>query len=279
MSAASPSNDCAVKPKNLPRPQQVSVNGTAIPRADISREVQNHPAAKPVDAWLAAARALVIRQLLLQAARRAGLTPAPITDAKGRRETDEEALIRQVVAAEVVAEPVDDTICRRVYDSNRSQFRSGDLFEARHILLPAADTAARQAAMKLAESIIETVSNDPALFDALAETHSACPSATTGGNLGQIGEGQTVTEFEAALGRAPVGRVAPRPIETRYGIHVVFVERRIDGHDLPFETVRDRIAAWLRERAWRTAVRRYIARLVGEATITGVSFDADPYGP
>jgi len=279
MSEAGTPQDCAVKPRNLPRPQQVTVNGIVIPRAEISREVQNHPAGKPVEAWLAAARALVIRQILLQAAQRAGLTPAPITDAEGRRETDDEALIRQVVAEAVLAEPVDDTICRRVYDNNRAHFRSSDLFEALHILLPAADTSARADAMRLAADIIEAVTSDPAAFAALAAAHSACPSAATGGNLGQIGEGQTVAEFEAALARAPVGRVAPAPVETRYGIHVVFVECRIDGQDLPFESVRDRIADWLRERAWRTGVRRYIAGLIGEATITGVAFDPDPYGP
>lgn len=272
------SSDCAVKSPNLPRPQPVSVNGIVISRAEISREVQNHPAAKPVDAWLAAARALVIRQLLLQAAQRAGLEPAPIADGQGRRETDDEALIRQVVSANVVAEPVDDSICRRVYDNNRARFRSGDLSEVRHILLPALRSP-RDATWHLAEDIIRTVSADPASFAALAAAHSACPSAATGGSLGQIGEGQTVPEFEKALAAAPVGRVVPTPVETRYGIHIVLVERRIAGEELPFESVRDRIACWLRERSWRTAVRRTIARLVNEATITGITFDADPYGP
>ena len=42
-------------------------------RSAIARETQNHPAAKPIDAWLAAARALVVRELLLQEARRLGI--------------------------------------------------------------------------------------------------------------------------------------------------------------------------------------------------------------
>ena len=36
-------------------------------------------------------------------------------------------------------------------------------------------------------------------------TLSACPSAQSGGNLGQITRGQTVPEFEAALGRMRAG--------------------------------------------------------------------------
>ena len=67
---------CAVKPTNLPRGNGVAVNGVVVPRESIARETQNHPADKPIDAWQAAARALVIRELLLQEARRLELAPA-----------------------------------------------------------------------------------------------------------------------------------------------------------------------------------------------------------
>jgi len=61
----------------LPKPRTVSVNGTVIPRDVIAREMQNHPASKPLEAWQAAARALVVRELLLCEARRLGITSAP----------------------------------------------------------------------------------------------------------------------------------------------------------------------------------------------------------
>ena len=48
---------------NIPagKPVTVSVNGIAIARDAIVREMQHHPAAKPIMAWQQAARALVIR--------------------------------------------------------------------------------------------------------------------------------------------------------------------------------------------------------------------------
>ena len=52
------------------KPVNVSVNGVAIPRDAIVREMQHHPADKPIAAWQQAARALVVRELLLQARRR-----------------------------------------------------------------------------------------------------------------------------------------------------------------------------------------------------------------
>ena len=50
----------------LPKPKTIRVNGAVIAREVIAREVQNHPAEKPILAWQAAARALVVRELLLQ---------------------------------------------------------------------------------------------------------------------------------------------------------------------------------------------------------------------
>ena len=278
MSSALLQPACPVKPANLPRPMPVSVNGVVIPRAEIAREVQNHPAAKPVDAWLAAARALVVRELLLQEARRLAISPRPHLDPEGRRETDDEAIVRQLVEQEVVTPEADEAACRRVYAQNPQRFRTSDLHGVRHILLAAdpRDPAARQAARAAAGAVLAELAADPGRFAELAVAQSACPSARMGGNLGQITRGQTVPEFEAALARCAVGRVHDQPIETRYGFHIVLVERRVDGQQLPFELVRDQIADWLVRRVRHTAIRQYIAMLVGRAKITGVSFDAVP---
>jgi hypothetical protein len=55
----------------------VSVNDVTIPHAAIAREVQNHAAESPKAAWEEATRALVIRELLLQRARKLDLLAEP----------------------------------------------------------------------------------------------------------------------------------------------------------------------------------------------------------
>ena len=115
----------------------VSVNGVVIPHDIVAREVQHHPESTPVRAWQQAARALAVRELLLQEARRQDLKAEPQTDGDGRRETDEEALIRGLIAREVRVPEPDEDACRRYYDHNRSRFRSADLYEASHILIAA----------------------------------------------------------------------------------------------------------------------------------------------
>lgn len=260
----------------LDRPARIQVNGVAISRDAISREAQNHPADKPIAAWQEAARALVIRELLLQEARRLNIAAEPCCDDEGRRETEEEAAIRQLVEQEVRTPEADEATCRRYYENNRARFRSADLFEVRHILIAAApeDNGARAAAREQANGIAETLRAEPHRFDELAKDCSACPSGQAGGNLGQIGPGQTVPEFERALLGMPVGEVAPQPVETRYGFHVVYVERRIAGRDLPFEWVRERIADWLAEKTRRIALTQYLNILAGRAEITGITLES-----
>jgi peptidyl-prolyl cis-trans isomerase C len=250
----------------------VTVDGVTIRRDAIARETQNHPAAKPVEAWLAAARALVVRELLLQEARRLAIAADPVCDEEGRRETDEEALVRQLIEQQVATPEPDEESCRRIYDRNRARFRSSDLCAVRHILLPAApaDRTARARAREQAEAILAAVTREPASFAELAGAHSACPSSVQGGSLGQISRGQTVPEFEAALATLDDSGI----IETRYGYHVVVVDPRIEGRELPFEIVRPRIAEWLSERARHIAIRQYIAMLAGKAQITGIDLGA-----
>lgn len=264
------------KPEALPRFKPISVNGVTIPQAEIARETQHHPAAKPIDAWMAAARALVVRELLLQEAGRLELKPVPGTDAEGRRETDDEALVRTLMEHQVLTPEPDEATCRRVYDQKRATFRSSDLYAVRHILISAApgDAAARGAALARAKAIIAEVQADPAIFGHLAASASACPSGANGGQLGQISRGQTVPEFEAALADAPVGEVFAEPIETRYGFHVIILDQKLLGQELPFEMVRESIARWLSTRSHQIAVRQYIAMLAGRATIAGVTLDA-----
>ena len=266
----------ASKPFRAAQRVKVKVGGKEIKSADISREMQNHEAADPLASWRAAARALAVRELLLQEARRLELEPDPLSDGDGRTETDDEALIRAVVERDVKTPESDEETCRRYYVRNIARFRSADLYEVAHILLPASpgDIDARARARALATSLIEKLVERPELFATAAAEHSACPSARAGGSLGQLKRGDTVMEFDNALSRLPVGEVAPAPVETRYGFHIVRVERRIGGEELPFDLVLNRIADYLRERSRRLATAQYLAILAARTGVDGVELPA-----
>jgi peptidyl-prolyl cis-trans isomerase C len=70
------------------------------------------------------------------------------------------------------------------------------------------------------------------------------------------------------------GGVHGELVETRYGFHIVRLDRRIDGRELPFDLVRERIAEYLDEAVHCRALQQYVSILAGRAAVTGVDLGA-----
>jgi len=254
----------------------ISINGVEIPPADISSEAQYHPASSPDEASVEAARALAIRELFLQEAKRLGLTAEPETDEEGRSETQEDALIRVLLETALDVPMADEESCRRYFENNRKRFHTPNLYEACHILLSASpeDKDAYGLAAAKGTDLIQLLTENHALFAKLASKHSDCPSSEVGGNLGQLSKGQTVPEFETFLFELEEGQLCPVPVKSRYGVHVLKLDRKIEGLALPFEAVCEKISEYLEEASWRTAVAQYVRVLAGQADVTGVDLGA-----
>lgn len=90
-----------------------------------------------------------------------------------------------------------------------------------------------------------------------------------GGSLGQIGKGQTVPEFEKKLQRLSEG-LSEVPIESRYGFHVVHIKRKVDGKQLEYPMVADKIKHYLTQKASQLSIQAYIQSLVESAKIEGI---------
>jgi peptidyl-prolyl cis-trans isomerase C len=223
-------------------------------------------------AWQAAARALIVRELLLQEARRTGIDAKPEVDQAGRREADEEAMIRMLIERDVITPEPDDDSCRRYYQQNRRRFRSQDIYEASHILFAAKadDPDAFAGSRANAQAVLAILRGRPELFAELAALHSACPSGVQGGNLGQITAGGTTPEFEQALFSLEVGALTTAPVATRYGHHLIRLDAKHNGRELSYELVAGAIADYLRDSVRRRATAQYIARLVSAAQIEGI---------
>lgn len=256
----------------------VDVNGETIPSAAIAAEAQNHnaPEGKPGIAWRAAAQALVVRSLLLQAATKRGLTAIPADLPGDRRESDEDALIQKLLDQELSVEPVSEPETRALWEKRKDHFRAPDLFEASHILVAAdpANAKARAEAEQKVVSLAETLAAQPRKFGDIAKDFSDCSSASSAGQLGQIGPGEMVPEFEAALLSLAKGEITATPVETQFGFHLVRLDNKVEGAVLPYETAKAGIQRNLEKMAWARAAKRFVANLVAEATITGVDMNA-----
>lgn len=249
------------------------VDGVEIPEALLAQEVQNHPGTSAADARAAAGHALAIRALLLHRALELGLEATPQFDAAGREETLEEALIRELLDAEIEVRVPSDAECRRVYDAVPERFRTLALSEASHILIEprGQEHDAVHAAYDAAERLIAILDGGACTFAELARDHSDCPSGATGGSLGQLAPGDLVPEVECVLAGLAPGAVATEPVRSRFGWHVLRLDRRIDGRLLPFDLVEERIRLHLESRAWTAAATRYVSDLTAEARRQGVA--------
>ncbi|MFC5387316.1 peptidylprolyl isomerase [Aquamicrobium segne] len=262
-------------------PVPVTVNGITIAPEAIAAEAQNHPmpkGSKPGWAWKAAARALVLREALLQEARTKNIEAAPIELEEGKWETQDEALIRQLLEQAIPAATIDEAALRALYDDAPERFRGPSLFEAAHILFAAnpEDAGATLLARQQAEAVLAELKRDPRRFAALAKQFSACPSREHGGMLGQLASGDTVPEFEAALAVMEEGEISKTPLESRYGFHLIRLDARVRGEVLPFSTVLPQLREAQEKTGWVRASRAYIDALAAKTTVTGIDLNEKP---
>jgi peptidyl-prolyl cis-trans isomerase C len=251
----------------------IIVDGVEIPESLLAQEAQNHPGGSAAEARAAAGHALAIRALLLDRARRLGLAPAAEMDADGREETIEEALIRDLLDREIEIAAPSAAECRRFYERRPERFLTPTLYEASHILVapPQADEAGQATARAVAYRLAEQLADGVCTFAEIARDCSDCPSGAMGGSLGQLSEGDLAPELEQALLALAPGEVAPQPVLSRYGWHIVRLDRVIPGTQLPFELAEPQIRLHLESRAWTAAATRYAAGLAAEARSRGVA--------
>lgn len=258
-----------------PIPGPIRINGHEISDEAIRRELPFHPAPSARDAWQRSALALSVRALLLDEAERLGIAE----NAAGAEDeiiSGDDARIAELLDRELRCPEPSAQECRTWYDNNPRRFTAPSEYRVAHILVPAppGDLAARRHALRRCQRLLRLLTKAPERFAELALGYSRCPSAAQGGSLGVIGPGQTCPEFEQALGHLPVGAIAPEPIETRFGWHVVLVQAATPGRPLSFDEVQDTIARYLNESVRRRAIAQYVRILAGRAQIEGIDLAA-----
>ena len=230
---------------------RVFVNGVAVtPKPDATNELS------------------AARELLRQRAVAVGLL-----DDGSAEEAAIEKAIEELLAREVVTPSPTDEECRRYYDAHPQDFESGDLVHARHILFQVTPSVRIPEIRARAERTLNELLREPERFVAVATEMSNCPSGQHGGNLGQIGRGDTMPEFEKAIFRLGPTGLLRELVKTRHGFHIVAVDQRIPGKRLPFDMVRDKIAERLQAMVEAKALRQYISVLAGKANIQGADLD------
>lgn len=138
----------------------------------------------------------------------------------------EHAVIDDAVRTEGVSVAPEAVDAR--YNEDWSEFRS------RHILItvnkdaedPALEASNALARITAIRDRLREAPNDQELWNRLAKESSNDPgSADSGGELGWVGKGQFVKEFDEAARALPIGQISD-PIKTDFGYHIIQVEER-----------------------------------------------------
>ncbi len=136
---------------------------------------------------------------------------------------------------------------------------------AQHILLKVGENAPQSrvdSVRQVAATLVDSAKTASVDFAELARRHSQGPSAQKGGDLGFFGQNQMVDKFaEAAYALSDSGDVAPEPVRTRFGFHVI----RLTDAGQPLDTSRARQQMTTERR--KQAVEDQVDELLGQVTV------------
>jgi len=158
---------------------------------------------------------------------------------------------------------VSDSEAKEFYDKNKDKFVQKETVHARHILVPDEKTA------KEIISELKGLKGDAlkVKFIELAKEKSKGPSAPKGGDLGNFAKGQMVPEFSKAVWALEKGQITLKPVKTQFGYHIIFLEDKAEAQPVPYNKVKDKIIASLKQQEFAKKVAAIAKELKSKAKI------------
>jgi peptidyl-prolyl cis-trans isomerase C len=165
---------------------------------------------------------------------------------------------------------------RKYYDENSKQFEQPEQVRTSHILIkpefidpnvnPNADpNEAKAKARTKTEDLLKQL-KDGADFAELAKSHSTCPSAPQGGDLGFFPRGETTPAFEKTAFELEIGQIS-EIVETEYGYHIIKVSDHKEPSTTAFDQAKDDIIKQLTQKKQSELAEEYIESLKAKANI------------
>ena len=166
------------------------------------------------------------------------------------RRPERRKVLSVTLAQKDFLKPVADGAVEHYYREHAKEFEESRRVRASHVLVHVPETGGSEgedkARAKVADVIRRLKAGDD--FAKLAKENSEDPgSAPTGGDLGWVGRGEMVPQFEQALFALKKGEISPEPVRTPFGFHAIKVVDVREGGQKPLKDVaaqiRDRLQA------------------------------------
>ena len=180
-------------------------------------------------------------------------------EVKRRVALAEDQIIREVYLDRLIRKYMTKERVRAHYDEVVRKHPPTKEVRARHILV---DSEA-----KAKELLKEAKSGKD--FAELATKNSIGPSAQRGGDLGYFTAGEMVKPFSDAAFKLKKGEVAPEPVKTQFGWHIIKVEDVRMRKVPPFEKVK----AQMEREVWAELGKDFLRQYREQTKVERFSFD------
>ena len=253
----------------------VTVNGKNITKQDAEAFV-NASAPNAHFSQLAPAQQNMIKERLVEKAlftelaKKEGIDKKPEFQ-KNMEKIKQELLVNMWMKSQMDNAVVSDSEAKEFYDKNSKRFMQKASVHARHILVKTE---------KEAQAIIDELKSLDgealkAKFIELAKAKSTGPSGPKGGDLGNFSKGQMVPAFSKAVWGLDVGKITTKPVKTQFGYHVIYLEGKSDAKPVPYEQVKNKIIASLKQKQFSTKIAEVAKELKSKAKIVDLSKEAN----
>jgi len=136
---------------------------------------------------------------------------------------------------------------------------------ARHVLLRVSPQLPVEVAARRVAEYKRQIESGQAKFEQIAKANSEDGSAAEGGDLGWMGAGGFVPEFEEAMNALPIGGISG-PVVSRFGVHLIQVlERRTV--EVEMKQLREQARNALREQKYDEAYQDWVKDLRSKAFV------------
>jgi len=162
-------------------------------------------------------------------------------------------------------EPIEETKLKEFYDEQIQNFCCEEMVRCSHIFIKGDDALER-----ITE--IRTRIQAPSDFAEECKRCSVCPSNECCGDLGFFPKGKLFPEIDEVAFKLNINEISP-PVASPEGYHILMLTERKCKSPIPFEEIKDSLAAHVRQLEKEYSLMRHLAELYEEFKHQIIVFD------
>lgn len=134
---------------------------------------------------------------------------------------------------------INESSIKSYYEANKQKMKKPMELKANHILVKTE---------KEANDIIDILEKSKSLeadFKQMAKNKSIDQTASNGGSLGWFTTNKMIPEFSMAASILKVGTITTKPVQTKFGFHIIYLEDKKNSAELSYDEVKSDIKQFL----------------------------------